>query len=171
MRSENFKSDRFQTSFSSIGGLKPNPKVVQVAHETLVPLDQNVSCPFCLGLSEFRRFLVSNKQGISRSMGKCCLCGQGLYLKSLKMMSETDAAKYAKWVFEYGGFWKKINFNIWKGRLKMMGWTQPFWDEYQKLKGEASEDGNEGFMDYIDRKQREEQEEWTKKEDLNEIRS
>jgi hypothetical protein len=152
--------------FSSLGGLKPNPNIVVIAHETLLPLEKQVSCPFCLGLSEFRKFLVSNKQGISSSLGKCPLCGNGLYLKTLFMMAKTDAKGYAKWVFNYKGFFKKINFSQWKGRLKLIRWTQEFWDVYHVLKGEQQEQGDETetFTHYINRKGQEQADEWNRQE-------
>ena len=166
VRAEKAKHDKTQMVFCS-SGIKVNPNVVVVAHETLLPLNKQVSCPFCLGLSEFRKFLVSTKQGISRSMGKCPLCGQGLYLKTLFTMSKTNAKGYAEWVFSYKGFWKNINFSQWKGRLQLMGWTREFWDAYKALKSEQQEEGgeNEGFMDYINRKGRETAQQWNEEDD------
>jgi hypothetical protein len=161
LRSETVKADKAQTVFCP-SGIKANPHIVAIAHDTLLPLEKKVSCPFCLGLSEFRRFLVSTKAGISRSMGKCPLCTQGMYLKTLKKMTEWRASGYAGWVFNYHGFWKKISFEQWKGRLKLMGWTMEFWDEYGKLKEAAHEEGEESFGDYVDRKGREEAEAWAK---------
>lgn len=164
IRGEKVKRDKEQMMFSFSGSLKSNPNIVVVAHTTVLPLEKQVSCPFCLGLSDFRKFLVSNKQGISTSMGKCRLCGQGMFLRSLKLMSETNAVGYTRWVFAYKGFWKKINFHVWKGRLQLIGWTQEFWDEYKRLKGEAQKEGqtDKGFIDYINRKGQEQAEEWNK---------
>jgi hypothetical protein len=162
---EKAKHDKHQMMFSSGATLKPNPNIVVIAHETLLPLDKEVSCPFCLALVEFRKFLVSTKTGISRSMGKCPLCGQGMYLKSLTLMANTTARGYAKWVFNYkGGFWHKINFSQWKGRLQLIGWTQEFWDEYKALKSEQQEEGDEteSFSDYVNRKGQEAAAEWNK---------
>lgn len=165
MRVEKAKHDKNQMVLCS-SGIKPNPNIVEVVHEILLPLNKQVSCPFCLGLSEFRKFLVSTKQGISRSMGKCPLCSEGMYLKTLSMMSKTNAAGYAEWVFNYRGFWKKINFNQWKGRLQMIGWTSEFWDAYKALKGKQEEEGgdSESFTDYINRKGQEQADEWNKEE-------
>jgi len=100
-------------------------------------------------------------------MGKCPLCGQGLYLKTLFTMSKTNAAKgYADWVFSYKGFWKKINFSQWKGRLQLMGWTREFWDAYKALKDEQEKEGgeSESFTDYINRKGREAVQEWNEED-------
>jgi hypothetical protein len=165
-RVEAVKKDKNQLMFTTLGSLKLNPNIVVISHDTLLPLTKQVSCPFCLGLSEFRLFLVSNKQGISRSMGKCPLCGQGMFLKSLSMMDKTNAAGYAKWAFNYKGFFHKINFNQWKGRLQLMGWTSDFWEAYHALKGEQQEQGDESesFMDYVNRKGQEAAEEWNKED-------
>lgn len=169
LRAERAKHDKNQFVLCS-SGVKQNPNVVLISHDTMLPLMKLVSCPFCLGLSEFRKFLVSNKQGISTSLGKCPLCGSGMLLKNLKRMSEATAKSYANWIFGYKGFWKKIKFKEWKGRLQLMGWTQEFWDEYMKLKGEAAEEGGseDSFMDYINRKGEEAAEEWNK-EDRGEV--
>jgi len=164
LRREKAKDDKAQMVLC-FSGIKPNPNVVVIAHNTLLPLDKEVTCPFCLGLSEFRKFLVSTKQGISRSMGNCPLCKQEMYLKTLFGMSQSDAKKYAKWVFNYKGFWKKIKFKQWKDRLWLMGWTNDFWNEYKALKGQREEEGteqDESFTDYINRKGQEAAEQWNK---------
>jgi len=165
LRQQTTKDDKSQMVLCS-SGIKANPNIVAVAHEYILPLDKKVSCPFCLGLSEFRKFLVSNKAGISRTMGECQLCGEGMQLRSIALLAKGDAASYAKWVFIYRGFWKKIKFNQWKGRLELIGWTQEFWDEYKRLKGEREKEGDvdEGFVDYINRKGKEATEEWSKEE-------
>jgi hypothetical protein len=111
-------------------------------------------------------------------MGKCPLCGQGVHLRTLKLMSTCTAKQYAEWVWPYSkfGFWKLVQlvpFSTWKDRLKLMGWTQEFWDRYKELKAaadkddvqEAGPDSSESFMDYVARKQgsegsREEEEKW-----------
>jgi len=48
-----------------------------------------------------------------------------------------------------------VNFNLWKRRLELMGWTQEFWDRYKELKGE---DRGESYEDWIMRKQTEQHE-------------
>lgn len=166
VRGEEVKHDKNQLMFSSSGQLKANPNIVIISHETLLPLDKQMSFPFCLGLSEFRKFLVSNKQGISRNLGKCPLCRNGLYLQSLFKMSKFTGKGYADWVFSYKGFFKKIKWNEWRGRLKLIGWTQEFWDRYHELKGEREEEGGpeDSFMDYINRKGEEAAAEWNQQD-------
>lgn len=48
-----------------------------------------------------------------------------------------DAEQYAKWVWDYrkSGFWQKVNFEAFKGRLVALGISKRFWDTYKKYKG------------------------------------
>lgn len=156
LRQEEAKGDNSQTIFKG-QGLAPNPNIRSTVQDTVIPLQKKVSCPFCLGLSQFRLFLVSTKKGLSRKVGKCPLCGQGLFLKSLVMMNKCTATEYANWVHPYArmGFWKKLNFQTWKRRLQLMGWTQEFWDRYHQLKGDPDE-RVESYVEYVERAQREE---------------
>lgn len=164
-RQESIKNEKEQLMFTSGGGLKPNPNIVAVSHDFSLPMSKKISCPFCLGLSEFRLFLVSTKAGISRSMGHCPLCDQGMQLRSLVHMDKSTAKEYAGWVFRYRGFFKKIKFNEWKGRLKIMGWTQEFWDEYKRLKGEREKEGSgEDYGDMMNRLGQEEAARWNQED-------
>jgi hypothetical protein len=84
-----------------------------------------------------------------------------MMLRNLVTMKWTPQ-KYAEWVFGYSlnGFWQKISFSSWKERLFEIGWSQPFWDKYKALKGEATKsDDTENFTDYINRKGQEAAEE------------
>jgi hypothetical protein len=53
--------------------------------------------------------------------------------------------------------------------LQLIGWTENFWNEYKALKGEAEEEGqeDESFTDYINRKGREQADEWNKEEQVS----
>jgi len=97
------------------------------------------TCPFCLGYSRLRAFLQSTKKGFNRKTGRCPLCGKGANLTTLVAMETWTPEEYAKFVFDYrsSGFWQKINFNQWKDRLKIMGWTRQFWDTYKELRGDS----------------------------------
>jgi transcription elongation factor Elf1 len=146
-------------------GIDKNPSLYTVVESSMaINPKKKVTCPFCLGLEEFRKFLVSTKKGISTGTAKCPLCGVTFRMKSLVGMAKWTAEEYAKWVYNYSkeGFWSKVNFNTWKGRLKLMGWTNDFWDAYNILKGEDM-DESEPYTDYLDRVQREEAAEkgWT----------
>jgi hypothetical protein len=162
-RQQRAKEDKDQMMFCPgvDGGLKKNPNVVKIVHDTSLDLMMKVSCPHCLGLSTFMKFLVSTKQGISDKNGQCPLCGDGMRLSSLKMMSTNDPAAYARFVFNYHGFWKLPHFNFtqWKNRLKLMGWTDPFWKEYHRIKDQYRGERQENYMDYLERKQLEEAQE------------
>ena len=59
-------------------------------------------------------------------------------LQTLVKMEKWSAKEYAQFVFDYrtSGFWQKIVFATWSKHLKMMNWSQPFWDEYKRLKGD-----------------------------------
>ncbi len=103
-----------------------------------------VTCPFCLGLNQLRLFLISTKKGYDRGKGKCPLCGQIMHLRTLvKVM--TSPEQYAAFAQPYAkmGFWKKVSFDVWKRRLKMMGWTERFWNEYRRLRGDVEEEEQE----------------------------
>lgn len=144
LQRERARQDKQQTTLAP-EGVKANPYVYAVKTEILPPPEKQVTCPLCLGLEQFNRFLVSNKKGISRSVGKCPLCGQGMFLKTLVHMEKCTAKQYAEWVYQYSrsGFWKKVDFAVWKRRLQLMGWTQDFWDRYKELKGEDQSESSE----------------------------
>ena len=53
------------------------------------------------------------------------------------------AEVYGKWVAEYPGFFKMIDFEKWSKRLRDYGMSQAFWDAYHviKPKRELDEEG------------------------------
>lgn len=140
-------------------GIDKNPSHYTIVESSMaINPKKKVTCPFCLGLEELRLFLVSGKKGISRGTAKCPLCGLSFRMKTLVSMARWTPKEYADWVFEYShaGFWSKVTFDTWKGRLFLMGWSSDFWDEYKALKGEPEEAGSgEGYADYMNRKGRE----------------
>jgi len=108
---------------------------------------KNVSCPFCLGLSRLRLFLISTKKGFDRGKGKCPLCGHMTRFQTLlKVMSSPE--QYAVFAFTYPAwsFWERVKhagFGTWKKRLCMMGWTERFWDEYKRQRGDPEKEAEE----------------------------
>jgi hypothetical protein len=161
-KSDRISGNKCQTVFSGDGVIE-NPHHYAVKQESVLPLDKKVTCPFCLGLIPFNRYLVSTKKGISHSDGKCPLCNSGMLLKTLMKMTKITVKEYAEWVFEYSGFWKKVSFDTWKNQLHLMGWTQEFWNRYTQLKEERARDRAESsYESYVERKAMEEQEEWTR---------
>jgi transcription elongation factor Elf1 len=158
LRQESARYDKAQAILTP-EGVGPNPRAYSMRAQVLVEPQKKVTCPFCLGLEEFRLFLVSTKKGLSRSLAKCPLCLNGMRLKTLVDMLKWDAKKYAEFVAPYAsdGFWKKCKFDVWKKRLLIMGWTQEFWDRYHELRGQAE---TESFSAYMSRKGREEADEY-----------
>ena len=119
------------------------------------------TCPFCLSYLRLQKFLISDAKGkgINKGRGKCPECGEGLQLKTLVMMATATPEQYAKFCYDYrrSGFWQKkigeARFPTWKRRLALMKWTQPFWNEYKKLRGdtvdpEQKKREDEIFADY-----------------------
>jgi hypothetical protein len=166
-RQERARYDKAQTVLSKTGAA-PNPRAYSVKAQALVDPHKKVTCPFCLGLEEFRLFLVSTKKGLSRALGKCPMCGKGLRLRTLVEMVKWGPREYAEFVAPYAsdGFWQKVPLETWKKRLFIMGWTQPFWDHYHELRGQ---DEGESFSEYVDRKGQEEAEEYARSQVKKEV--
>lgn len=132
---EKLEGDKDQALLGQYVAL-PNPRKYASRSEGLPNPNKKVTCPFCLGMSPFRLFLTSTKHGISRSLGKCPLCHLGMRLRTLASMDSWGPKDYASFVAPYAadGFWKKINFDTWKKRLSLMGWTEEFWDQYHEIR-------------------------------------
>lgn len=64
--------------------------------------------------------------------------------------------EFAKFAFEYSrqGYWQKVPFAKFTNILDVIGWSQRFWTEYKKLKGDSTP--TESYQDYIMRTQEEE---------------
>jgi hypothetical protein len=143
VRQEHAKQDLQQTVFfqeeSKEIDFKGNPNKYAKLTEKGVDPFRNTTCPFCLGYNRLRLFLVSTKKGYDRGKGKCPLCGQGAKLQTLVKMETWGPEEYAQFVFDYrsSGFWQKIKFHEWKKRLTLMCWTEQFWNEYRRLRGDA----------------------------------
>jgi len=124
-----------------------------------VEVDTTVTCPFCLYTDDITRFMIRLKSGKhSEKRFQCPDCKQ-------KMLKETLTKKmtveeYAEWVHDLGGryFWSRCQFSKFKQRLKDLGISRQFWDAYRKLKEEKGE--TETYEEYLERKQREEMEEY-----------
>lgn len=145
--------DKAQAKFSQDGTLQ----VEKPAKTVVTSVEGYLFCPFCLYRAKVSKFLVSTKKGISHSMAKCPSCNNGMRMRSLTMKSSIEG--YAKWVFDYSlsGFWQKCPYKKWSERLKALGWSRRFWDEYKKLKGEF--EPSESYDEYLERAQRKQAEE------------
>lgn len=149
MNAEKAKLDKQQTVFAlqEDAVIKDNPSKYAVVTQTGIDPFKNTTCPFCLSLNRVRTFLISTKKGFDRGLGKCPSCGQKMKLQTLVKMETWKPEEYAAFVFDYrkSGFWQKIKFAEWKNRLKLMGWTKPFWDEYKRLRGDADPEKDKMF--------------------------
>jgi len=114
-------------------------------------------CPFCLHTDKYTKFLISTPKGYHRGLGQCPECGNKMQLRTL--LAEMTPEQYAEFAYPYSasGFWQKVPFEKWRERLYKMGWAHRFWGRYKQLKGE---DGTESYGEYLERKQREEYDEY-----------
>lgn len=135
---EKVKKDMAQTVFfaeNNTVDFKGNPnKYAMVTSKGIDPFKFS-TCPFCLSWLQIRKTLISTKKGYDRGQGECPVCKKGFKLATLVMMQKCTAQQYAKWVFDYKGFWKKVDFEHWKKHLGMMKWAEPFWVEYKAVAG------------------------------------
>lgn len=141
--------DKQQMQFAIDGTLIINKKLIDENTPIIALINESnyYLCPFCLE--------VSNKYIIeSHALIKCPNCNNQMKLKTLLFIKDCSNIEFAKWVFDYrlSGFFKKINFEKWSKKLKELGMSLEFWEEYKKLKCDNQEDNNkdkEKFKDYI----------------------
>jgi hypothetical protein len=128
--------DKHQMQFAIDGSLIINQKIMN--EETPINALINDSnfwiCPFCLETSN--KFTVE-----SHGLVKCNNCSVEMKVKTLLFVKECSNQDYARWVFEYrlSGFFKKINFEKWNKKMKELGISYEFWEEYKKLRGDIEE--------------------------------
>jgi hypothetical protein len=140
LRQERAKQDLQQYVLAE-GAIKENPHRWATFTEKGLDPYKDVTCPFCLSLNPLRLFLISTKKGYDRGNGKCPLCQYKMKLQTLlKVM--TSPEQYATFGFTYPAwrFWertKKAGFETWKKRLAIMDWTDRFWNEYKRLRGDS----------------------------------
>ena len=148
LRQERVRKDKLQTVFFRTAYettfTNNSSNSIRTAEMGLEPF-KDVTCPFCLGLNKMRFFLISTKKGFNRSLGKCPLCQNGMRLQTLMKMTVWTPEQYAAFVYDYrrSGFWQKIQFPIWKKRLGMMGWTEKFWTDYKRLRGDVEKEAED----------------------------
>jgi hypothetical protein len=135
--------DKKQTQFALDGELIINQKVIDdnTPIEALINSSNFWICPFCLETSN--KFIIENKGLI-----KCPNCSNLMKLKTLLFVKDCSNEEYAKWVFNYrlSGFFKKINFEKWISKMKELGMSYEFWEEYKKLKGDNEKEEKEEKM-------------------------
>lgn len=160
------RADHGQACFTPDGHLE-SLRIAALKAQTGLDLNSLLPCPFCLNENTAQKFLVSTKKGISSSRAQCPSCGEGMLFRTLTR--KWTAEVYAKWVFDYShsGFWKKINFEIWKTRLAERGWAETFWDVYKQLKAENPREEN--YEDRMNRLGEEEAQNWRQNEDEGKV--
>lgn len=147
------KYDKNQTLIVD-GKLKPNTFLFAVVEEKKIDFTKKETCPFCLSWLPLNAFIISTKKGYHQSLGKCKACGQGMKLKTIFTLGKGTPEAYAKFVVEYppGAFFEKVKqglgFERWKARLKLMGWSQRFWEEYRRLNPKFDDENEEKYKDY-----------------------
>jgi len=122
----------------------PTVRRISFPQQTRVTASLNVDilvmCPFCLYTAKLTAFVISTKKGFDHARGKCPECKNGMLLKSLTAVWTPE--QYAEWVAEYSrfGFWQKIPYQTWRGRLEAIGWAMRFWVKYKEIKPMSSSD-------------------------------
>ena len=134
---EKIKYDKQQMVFTG-KGLEIEENDFCFAKKMIKYKESFVFCPFCLNREMIDKFLVSTKKGLSRRLGKCPECQNGLLLETLIRMLEFTPKEYAEFVYNYprAEFWKKCKFELWKKRLTSLNMQYDFWDRYKQLKEE-----------------------------------
>ncbi len=155
-----------QTVFTGKGlsklktGLTREDWVLQAQMKTV-----KVLCPYCLHYGTLWDFhtRLKNKRGkhfISTSKCKCPYCYQGFMKKTLLKIAVMPMEEFADWfwgqMFEGWGFGDKVDFPVFKQRLKDhydYATRQIFWDIYWEHKdaspgGEAAREDQGAYEDY-----------------------
>jgi hypothetical protein len=114
---------------------------VEMKAEGLEP-QKKVRCPFCLVENAKLRFMHSLKSGKLARKATCPNCKADMLLESLEKEMTLD--EFAKWVSEYQGFFKKVDFEKFTKGLWAMGVGKEFWVLYRKYKPKRETD-DEGY--------------------------
>ena len=142
--------DKKQMQFAIDGTLIINQKLIdeQTPLITLINSSNYYICPFCLENSN--NFIIENKGLI-----KCPNCLINMKMKTLLFIKDCSNEEYVRWVFDYrlSGFFSKLksgnnSFEKWTQKMKELGISYEFWDEYKKLKGDYNEEQKPEILDY-----------------------
>jgi len=130
--------DKKQMQFAIDGSLIINQKIIneQTPLTALINKSNYWICPFCLVTSN--NFTIENK-----GIVVCQNCLIGMKMKTLLFIKDCSNEAYARWVYEYrlSGFFKKLksgnnSFEKWIEKMKELGISYEFWEEYKKLKAD-----------------------------------
>jgi len=157
-REQKAKDDNRQSRFTKTGTVQEPIKMTTIIGQ-VIPVTEQFSCPFCLGIYPLQKYLISTSKGYHRGLAKCPECGNQMRFESLT--KQWTPEQYAEWCYPYSasGFWQKVPFTKWKDRLYKIGWSSRFWSRYRQLKGE---DETPSYEQYL----KDQQEEWAKEEGL-----
>jgi len=129
--SQKMRYDKAQTVLT-YNGCQSNSNSFAVVIEK-ADFTKNVLCPFCLTYNLLMRF---EKRG---QCYKCPICKNDMMLRTL--IKEITIPEFARWVFDYrlSGFWTKVypSAKLWFIKLKELGFSYEFWENYNRLKGES----------------------------------
>jgi hypothetical protein len=134
--------DKKQRQFTVDGSLIINKKFLAENSpiDAIINKSNSWICPFCLETSN--KFTIE-----SHGLIKCPNCSNEMRVKTVLFIKDCSNKEYAEWVFNYrlSGFFKKINFEKWIKKLKELGISYDFWDEYKRLKGDYQQEEKEEF--------------------------
>jgi hypothetical protein len=139
--------DNHQLQFAVDGTLIINKKVIDEQTPIIALINESNYwiCPFCLETSN--KFIIENKGLI-----KCPNCLISMKMKTLLFIKDCSNKEYARWVYEYrlSGFFFKLksgnnSFEKWNKKMKELGFSYEFWEEYKRLKGEDIEESKPEF--------------------------
>lgn len=141
--------DKLQTRLTA-NGVEPNSFKFAQKRLTDIIKDKNVLCPFCLSIFYLKDF------SYSQGLYKCKHCSNKMRDKTLELMfkwfncENPKIAEFAQWVYGYrlNGFFQKIIFKEWSGKLYTLGFSKEFWENYRRIKGEdkSRDDYEEDYL-------------------------
>ncbi|MBA7698386.1 hypothetical protein ES703_107063 [subsurface metagenome] len=116
---------------------------------------KELTCPYCLFTGLIRKFYTPVlKSGFpSEKSFKCSDCGAGMRRDTL--FREQSIEEFAEWMFDTMA-WRRVNFEVFKVRLREMGISYQFWDHYKKYKAEQGgrKTGDREYDEYMQDMQR-----------------
>ena len=152
--------DKAQTvmNLSSKTVVEQRKEVVRTVYEFT---DVTYLCPFCLHEGHIAQFEFKTPKGKISKMAKCPECHNKMRKQTLT--EPMTPRQYASFIFFYAlsGFWKKVNFRQFNERLRALGISYEFWQEYKKLKGK-------GYVAEQEERYEQEQEKWHKEQEHQE---
>ena len=157
---QRIKADESQTVLSH--SLTPEKRITPPKMQTKIEwLNPTYLCPFCLHEGPMSDYEFKTPKGKISKRKRCPECNNTMLERSLTQ--EMTVKEYALFVFFYSlsGFWKKVKFGQFCERLRKLGISYEFWQEYKKLKGK-------GYIAEQEEHYEQEQEKWHKEQEQQE---